>query len=243
MIIPPARSDRSHIRWGKLLQWPQKKQWVDQTLLQIGYPDLKRVNAEILRKTNELSTIVKEQSSPVFLLKSQSVTRITKNRFEADGLTVFSRKWCTVASMLKGAGQLCCFGMNLGHDIEITNKALIEKSLIQGVIWDALCSTLAEYYADRIQSYLAYYYQEKGLHISRRFSPGYCDLPLLQTQKALFRFCGMARIGMQLSSAGLMTPRKSITGMVLAAEKVPLTHPCSTCKSSCPYRRADDETI
>jgi cobalamin-dependent methionine synthase I len=145
--------------------------------------------------------------------------------------------------MLRGTGEVCCFGMNLGDEIEATNKVLIEKSIAQGFIWDALCSTLAEYYANRIQIFLVFQYKKKGFRVSRRFSPGYCDLPLMQTQKNIFRFCDMDRIGIQLSSFGLMTPRKSITGMVLAAEDVSLNNPCRICKRNCPHRCTNDETI
>ncbi|MFZ5570706.1 MAG: vitamin B12 dependent-methionine synthase activation domain-containing protein [Thermodesulfobacteriota bacterium] len=229
--------------WDGLFQPPLQKEWIDKSLLHMGYPDLTQINPQILEKTHDLSALVTIQAKPFFLFNSARLSRITKTGFEANGLTITSRKWGAVAAMLDTPIELCCFGMTLGDEIETTNKAMSEKSLTQGFVWDALCSTLAEYYADRVEICLARYYKQNGLKITRRFSPGYCDLPLLQAQKAIFRFCDMEAIGIRLSSSGWMTPRKSITGMVLAAENLPVTTPCSVCKRTCPHRRANDEAV
>lgn len=238
-IIRPAQSEQCPLWWRELLSPPSQKEWVDATLLQMGYPDLTQVNTGILEKTKDLSARVIKQANPLFLFKSQEVTQATTAGFGTDDLEIQSRKWGNIAAMLSIPKEVCCFGLTLGREVETTNKAMSEKSIVQGFIWDALCSTLAEYYADRIEICLAFYYKKRGFQVSRRFSPGYCDLPLMQTQKAIFRFCDMESIGIRLSSSGLMTPRKSITGMVLAAANLPFNSPCGFCKRNCRYRRTN----
>ena len=209
----------------------------------MGYPELKVIHDDILTQTYDLSVLVKAQIKPRFIFKSEPIKSSSRKGFDSSGLKIKSCNWGTVASRMTQPSEVCCFGLTLGNEIEETNKALGEKSLIKGFIWDSLCSILAEYYADQAEACLALYYKQQKLKITRRFSPGYCDLPLVPSQTAIFQFCDMDTIGVSLSASCLMAPRKSITGMVFAAEETAFRTPCSFCKRPCPYRRTSGELL
>ena len=202
----------------------------------MGYADPEQIHPEIHEKTYQLSVSVKEEIRPLFLFKKEPIIKSTKTGFQSQGLRIKSCNWGTIAAGLRQP-EVCCFGLTLGNEIESINKSLNKKSLLESYIWDSLCSILAEYYADQAEACLAEYYEGQGLRITRRFSPGYCDLPLMPSQNAIFRFCDMDAVGISMSSSGLMSPRKSVTGMVLAAEKIPSKSPCGFCKTPCRYRR------
>jgi hypothetical protein len=236
-IVKPNSADRQAAAVSAIFQPPPQGKWVNDTLLHIGYPDLDTVRPEIQRMVVDLSASVRKEAAPQFLFKSEKLTTFTDTGFQSQGLQIKSPKWAKLLPTLDEPDQVCCFALTLGNPIESALKALDQESVVRGFIWDALCSSLAEYYADTAESFIASRYLEKGLEITRRFSPGYCDLPLLSTQKTIFAFCNPETIGIQLTRSGLMIPRKSITGFVIAAKKVTLRSPCSFCSRKCDHRR------
>ncbi len=223
--------------WRTLFKAPPGEKWVNKSLVHMGYPDLTRIHPDIHAKTKTLSEGIRKQASPRFLFKSEAFLEISKSGVRSQGFTLNSDNWGRVASSMESPEEICCFGLTLGQEIEDTIASLSSQSILHGFIYDALCSTLAEHYANQAETNLARCYSRKNLMITRRFSPGYCDVPFVETQKAIFQFCDMNAIGVTLSSSGLMIPRKSITAIVFASKRLPFRHPCSFCKTPCKYRR------
>jgi hypothetical protein len=237
-IIDPSRVNRELPGESRVdFAPPDPTGWVEKALNSMGYTDAEQANPVVHEKTLGFSNLINEQAAPVFLFKSRPLETCSAAGFSTERFTINSARWGKIATLMKGAKEICCFGLTLGERVETMNRELDKKSLIDSFVWDVLCSTLAEHYADRAELFLARYYRMKGLEITRRFSPGYCDLSLEEGQRAVFGFCGFDAIGMTLSPFGLMNPRKSITGMVLAAECVSLRAPCRFCKRECGYRR------
>ncbi|MBA4368575.1 MAG: hypothetical protein C0403_13165 [Desulfobacterium sp.] len=218
-------------------QLPKRDVWIEKTLLHMGYPDLDHIRAEIKAMVSDISFSVEKETAPLFLFQSEPLESCTENGFYMHGFHIKSQKWGKISSRLEGRKFVCCFALTLGARSEEMIIEINEQSLMYGYIWDALCSTLTEYYVDQAEEWIALQYMKKGLSVTRRFSPGYCDLDLLQAQKAIFNFCNPESIGIRISASGLMIPRKSITGLILAAEKVPLRSPCNSCNRDCKHRR------
>jgi cobalamin-dependent methionine synthase I len=94
--------------------------------------------------------------------------------------------------------------------------------------------------AETVQSRIATRALMQGLAISRRFSPGYCDWHVNQ-QPMVFKSLGENNTGIKLNRSNLMTPQKSISGIIglgpfgLADKYTP----CRTCLKNrhCPWRR------
>jgi hypothetical protein len=219
---------------------PPKTKWINKTLLHMGYPALKYARENVKRMVFEISSLIQKEATPKFLFKSEEIESFTNHWFRTKRLYVESFKWGRLLSMMEYPKQVCSFGLTLGGRIESIIESLGQESVMSGFVWDALCSTLAEYYADKAEAFIANHYRDGNLVITRRFSPGYCDLHFLRTQQAIFDFCNPALIGIRLNQSGLMIPRKSITGLVIAAERVPFSSPCGFCKRKCKHRRVSE---
>lgn len=105
---------------------------------------------------------------------------------------------------------------------------------------DAAASLLAEEMADAAEAAVRAGLEE-GVWMTGRFSPGYGDLPLTAQPGLLETVNARRTIGLAVSSAGILTPRKSITAILGLAD-----HPvkgrlagCAHCalRDTCRYRK------
>jgi len=133
------------------------------------------------------------------------------------------------------------FVSSIGLPLENRVAELLEEGeLLRGYILDAIGSTAANaaaaYLRDRIRD-LA---KSEGAEITFRCSPGYCDWDITE-QRVLFEVMDSAQTGVELSNECLMTPHKSVSGLIGVGwgdkERIRLT-PCHLCtKTDCPSRR------
>ena len=105
---------------------------------------------------------------------------------------------------------ICTAGAGISnHSMEATNQG----DPLLGYVFDVIGSITVEKAMDKIQKLLEAEVQKLGLNISDRYSPGYCDWSVAEQQKlfALFpnNFCGVS-----LSESSLMTPIKSVSGII-----------------------------
>ncbi|MBN1884219.1 MAG: hypothetical protein JW876_01685 [Candidatus Krumholzibacteriota bacterium] len=111
--------------------------------------------------------------------------------------------------------------------------------LLRAVVLDAAGSTAAEAAAGHMDRTIAAVAAETGLGTSCRASPGYGDWPV-EGQAALFRVLPAGRIGVRLSSGGMMIPRKSVSfAMHVARDPARLRseNSCENCdRDDCPGR-------
>jgi hypothetical protein len=222
-------------RQNKLFLPPDDSKWTDNTLLQMGYPSLDHSNARVVKMVHESIDALKSLCSPTFLFKTQALSGLSKSGIQTQSFQIESLKWRHVASKLSGIQFVCCFALTLGPECEEKMKALGPNEIMLTFIWDALLSTLAEHFAGQAETYIAYLCNTQGLLNTRRFSPGYCDLNLIQGQSAIFKFCQPEKIGIHLNDGGLMIPRKSVTAFVLIAETMVYKYPCSFCRQKCDH--------
>ena len=79
---------------------------------------------------------------------------------------------------------------------------------------------------------------ERGLKITNRYSPGYCNWPL-SDQQSLFAFVGENPTGIELSPSCLMHPIKSVSGIIgIGKEARRRAYGCVVCQNkTCIYRK------
>jgi len=79
--------------------------------------------------------------------------------------------------------------------------------------------------------------KKKGLHITNRFSPGYCGWNVKEQHK-LFQLLPPKFCGISLSDSALMIPIKSISGIIGMGDHVIVSdYPCDVChEENCIYR-------
>ena len=132
--------------------------------------------------------------------------------------------------------KVICIAVTVGEEIEneVTRRFSVGK-YVESVLLDAAATTAVEQAADALELAIAPQLAKDGYKMRTRFSPGYGDWALTN-QKKFFEITGAKEIGMSLSSAMMLIPRKSITAIigleknksdaVSSSEKI-----CSTCES------------
>lgn len=144
-----------------------------------------------------------------------------------------------VCGYIKEATQAAVFLCTAGEDFtRMTNQLNEQGDIMEAYILDAIGSLTVEKAMDRIQESLKNEFGGKGFKISNRYSPGYCNWPL-SDQKTLFNLIGENQTGITLSDSCLMTPRKSVSGIIGIGEHLQHhEYGCVICNNStCIYRK------
>lgn len=145
----------------------------------------------------------------------------------------------TIVKMLKGARQYIFFMATAGPGPEYLARDLIaEGQYLEGYIVDLIASSLAEATAQYLHDHLNELEATSGLKITNRYSPGYCDWKVDEQQK-LFRLFPEGSCGITLSESSLMSPIKSVSGVVGAGPEVSFRdYTCELCSmKDCSFRK------
>lgn len=150
-----------------------------------------------------------------------------------------------IACLLRGCSACLLLAASLGRAVdELIRRAQI-RDVGQALLLDACASAAVENLLEQLQAGLTAELQEQGWQLTARFSPGYGDLPLDCQAQFCATLDAARRIGLTVSSSGLLLPRKSVTAVIglaqqeLRAEQRDLSrHNCAACRLlDCPYRR------
>ena len=130
---------------------------------------------------------------------------------------------------------ICTAGGEIGNR---SRRAMKERDLLEGFIYDVIGSEAVEKVADLMQDEMENNSAASGKDITNRFSPGYCGWNVAEQHK-LFGLLPDNYCGIQLMESALMNPIKSISGIIGIGEKVKrLPYTCSLCDmKDCIYRR------
>jgi len=121
-------------------------------------------------------------------------------------------------------------------------KKLTERNrLSEAYIVESLGSVAVENMIEQFHAQYGSYLKLSRKGITLPFSPGYCDWNV-EEQKKLVSSVAADQIGITLNTGGLMTPRKSISGVFGVMDRqgpAMAYNPCSNCGNrGCAYRRA-----
>lgn len=144
-----------------------------------------------------------------------------------------------ICGYLKKASQVAIFLCTAGeYFTELTNHFNSKNEYLEGYIIDAIGSLTVEKAMDKIQENLGVEMQEKGLKISNRYSPGYCNWAL-STQPKLFELAGENTVPIKLTESCLMNPIKSVSGIIgIGPDIEKKEYGCRICKrTDCVYRK------
>ncbi len=147
-----------------------------------------------------------------------------------------------IGRFLAGAELVATFVVTIGSAVErLSRRWLRAGRVMAGVVADAFASEAVESVAQQCQDRIRSWARARGLEITPRYSPGYCGMRVDQ-QVALFASLPAARIGVRLRPSFLMTPIKSVSGLIgigrVDAVR-PDDYPCRHCdQPECTQRRA-----
>ncbi len=207
------------------------------TVFRLGYPGPEAVSQNIADQIDEGIATCLELARPAIRGRSTPFTGLTKTAVHGENLRMETVNWTRLAVRMTEIREIYCFAITLGGAVDDRIRQLGKTAMVRALMLDSVASVMADQFADQIQKQCERFYQQQGLTSSARFSPGYCDWPMKEGQAALIPFLQPEPIGITASDTGLMTPRKSITAVVIAAERMPAVSPCFLCGRECDHRR------
>ncbi|MFH0759333.1 MAG: vitamin B12 dependent-methionine synthase activation domain-containing protein [Bacteroidota bacterium] len=145
----------------------------------------------------------------------------------------------TIRKMLWGAEAYAFFIATSGSGPEELSRSLISKGdYLEGYIADLVGSAIAESVAIQIHDQVRLKAGKNGLKATNRYSPGYCGWEVKEQQK-LFSLFPEKCCGIVLSETSLMSPIKSLSGVIGTGVKVSFRdYTCEICSmKDCIFRR------
>lgn len=206
-------------------------------LMLIGYPQAHQPAAQVDEALPRLMQTAGEMALPKALhglYDLQSVSRDAVNISEGPSFS-----GSRVAAAMQGADKALLFVLTLGLSASEFSRELAENDPFEAFLFDAIASVMVESLANDFQDEMERKLGDQGLHGGLRYSPGYCDWPVVENP-ALLHFIAAEKIDIATTEGGMMHPEKSISGMIGYGpdkEKVKI-NPCISCKrSECNHRR------
>lgn len=147
---------------------------------------------------------------------------------------------CTSASLARlfaDCHSCVVLAVTLGPQVDRQIQTLARQCLESALACDACASvwadSLCDEVVDEIEQTLA-----DGEYQTKRFSPGYGDVPMALTSDLLRLLDAERRIGLTLSIKGMMIPVKSVTALIgISSQTESHRRTCADCAlAECPYR-------
>lgn len=160
--------------------------------------------------------------------------RILAESVEVEGVCFRTEKM--LARLLRHSEKIAVFVATAGTRFQRWAEEVAEaKDPLELYVLDALGSCIAESAGDYMERQLE---NELGdLNHTNRFSPGYCNWPVVEQQK-LFGLLPSEICGIRLNESSLMIPVKSISGVIgIGRQVVTKTYGCGICGDKNCYLR------
>ncbi len=144
-----------------------------------------------------------------------------------------------IARQLKNAEQIIVFVCTSGKGITQQYEEYINKNeLVKAYFVDMLGNIIVEKAMDMIQERISDEMKTRGMNITNRYSPGYCNWNTNEQAK-IFSMLPDNPCGIKLTQSSLMIPSKSISGVIGCGKNVKYTaYGCQLCElEMCIYRK------
>lgn len=209
---------------------------VRQVLSQLGLAPGEAGSVRVNREAAEAIEIVRNESRTgafyeFFDLRANGRYALLDGQFRMNSKRLYH--------VLKHCERAAVFVSTLGSEIDRVITEATQDRPHFGAVLDAAASVAAECAADRLTELIK---ETLGGHedLTMRYSPGYCDWPL-EEQKVLFDLLPENPSGVTLSADCLMSPKKSISGVLGIGPRELVRKWGNTCEDcgehDCLYRR------
>jgi hypothetical protein len=112
---------------------------------------------------------------------------------------------------LAGAAEVIVAVCTVGERLSMLAEETFQADPIRGLALDGLASAAAEALGEAACQRFEMMAAEAGLSSSIPLNPGMIGWPLPESQQQVFALIDASEIGVQLNSAGLMTPLKTVS--------------------------------
>ena len=195
--------------------------------------------AEVTAIFDEALAIGERLMRPRVVYQADAVTRQGPDLIEAGGQALHIPEIERLWGPLVAVGAAIC---TVGEAIEERVRTLFDaREFPLAVMLDSVGSAAVESLAEYVNDLLCQVGIEERLVVTNRVSPGYAGWDTAE-QRALFRLCDGAPIGVRLNVACFMTPGKTISLLVGIGPEARVDHYFTQCRRcwmrDCAYRRA-----
>lgn len=171
-----------------------------------------------------------------FIVKKLDKLLVKEGWLSVNNTDFFIQK--VISSQLKKAEYLAFFAATIGSDLEKLSRNLLGNAEpLEGYILDLIGSEAAEGIATIAHKAIESTISKKGMSVTNRFSPGYCNWNIREQFK-LFTILPGKKLGISLTDSAFMSPIKSVSGIVGIGKEVQhRPYICSKCDNKkCIYR-------
>lgn len=187
--------------------------------MRLGKKYKTKVPPKIENKIDEIATAAKDslQTAGIYGVFEFSLVKDKRQRrvIIDDRFTLHSKD---LYQLLKDSEKAAVFACTIGREISDRVKFLMESgNMSDAVILDAFGSEAAESCAEYMQGVIAQSMRLQGFRATRRFSPGYGDVPLSDNESIL-NLLEIENNVITINSSYIMSPEKSVTA-ILGLEK------------------------
>ncbi|MDD4159433.1 MAG: vitamin B12 dependent-methionine synthase activation domain-containing protein [Synergistaceae bacterium] len=144
-----------------------------------------------------------------------------------------------LADVCRGCKKAALMAATLGSGIDILLRRAQTEDMSNAVILDACASAEIERVTDLAEGEII----KSALpeeYLRMRFSPGYGDVPLEESQKIISALNAERKIGLKLTGMNMLVPMKSVTAVIgISESKTRRGRNCALCnmKESCAYKK------
>jgi cobalamin-dependent methionine synthase I len=184
-----------------------------------GIPEDAVIPDHIISIFEDAINVFKEKAKPIAIIK-----KITVNEF--DNIFKGERKnedQALLENIYPNSDNLALFALTVGSEIVDTiNDLFNKKDFAHGVMLDSVASVAADKSVEVLEAYFYNNLLEKNLTKNGStvlgYSPGYCGWDL-SGQEKLFQHLNPGEIGITLNKSFLMSPLKSVSGVLVHGDK------------------------
>jgi hypothetical protein len=152
--------------------------------------------------------------------------------------SVYFRMGKIIAGELNRAEEFVLFAVTPGPGPESLSRDLLQSgNYLEGYLADLTASVMAEALAGHAHAIIKALAGKRGMKVTNFYSPGYCSWEVREQQK-LFSLLPHELCGITLSDSSLMSPVKSVSGLIGIGSDVKF-HPagCTLCSlKHCQFR-------
>lgn len=197
-------------------------------------------SVELISRISELYSDLKTVETPRSVWKIFDVETSLGTHVTFGG--AFSLEGASLASLLRDSKKAVLTAVTLGASIDRQLSRLQATAMDDAVIFDACASAEVEAFCDRIEGEIAENL-DCGSFLTMRFSPGYGDVPLGESEKILSALAAQKSLGLTVTKSGMLFPTKSITAVTgITGSKQNRARPCYLCGmgDDCIFKKRGD---
>ena len=169
--------------------------------------------------SKEMATLLENSfKEAIELVDTKGVYIVRRIKEKKNGIRLFNSEIVlrgkSMEKLLYGSFGVIFMAVTIGPELERKISEDMENgSFERAIVFDVIGSEAVEAVANSFNSYLLIQARQAKNSLTRRFSPGYGDLPL-EFQREIYRELSLSRLGIEINEKNILFPYKTITAII-----------------------------